>query len=194
MDREGRKAWQWMGFGLATVDAVRSLDPVPGGSGDTRIRRANLEDVEAAAQLNEALWRHLCAPPVFLLRKPRHWVEVQRAFVSDPANALWLAERDGQVVASMRHGPVSDDVCYVLRDGGTTGILGAYTRPEARSRGVAVALLNQVLAQAREQGYERCGVDFETQNIEGVRFWLRHFQPVSYGLARCVDGRARGSE
>ena len=189
----GREAWQWMGFGLAAVDAVRSLDPATGGDPDARIRRASLDDVEVAAQLGEALWRHLCAPPVFLLRQPRDWVEVQRAFVSDSANALWLAERDGQVVASMRHAPVSDDVSYVLRDSGTTSIVGAYACPEARGRGVAVALLNQVLAQAREEGYERCGVDFETQNIEGVRFWLRHFRPVGYGMSRVVDGRAKAT-
>jgi GNAT superfamily N-acetyltransferase len=179
-----------MGFGLAGVDAVRRLDPVPGGDPDVRIRRAGMGDAAVAAELQEALWRHLCSPPIFLVRNPTNWPEAQRAFISDPANALWLAERDGQTLASMRHGPSSDDVCYVLQEEGTTSIVGAYTRPEARGQGVAVALLNRVLAHARSEGYQRCGVDFETQNIEGVRFWLRHFQPVSYAMSRCVDPRA----
>ena len=42
------------------------------------------------------------------------------------------------------------------------------------------------------QGYVRCAVDFEPENVLGARFWLRAFQPVCYSLFRQVDERAAG--
>ncbi|MGC9520832.1 MAG: GNAT family N-acetyltransferase [Anaerolineae bacterium] len=54
---------------------------------------------------------------------------------------------------------------------------------------VATALLSHALAWAREAGYRRCAVDFETTNPLARRFWLRHFTPVTYSLGRHVDRR-----
>ena len=61
--------------------------------------------------------------------------------------------------------------------------------PAERSGGLATALLQHVVDWAAEQGAARISVDFETQNIDGARFWLRHFQPVAYSLLRQVDDR-----
>jgi hypothetical protein len=49
------------------------------------------------------------------------------------------------------------------------------------------ALLNHLLAWAGSAGYERCAVDFETQNVAGARFWLKYFRPVCYSLVRSIE-------
>jgi len=112
---------------------------------------------------------------------------------ANSANALWLAYRGGEVVACMGLEPSNPTACYIIRDEKTTSITSAFTRESERNQGLATALLNHSLAWARSVGYARCAVDFESQNIPAVRFWLRHFQPVCYSLIRWVDERIAGS-
>jgi GNAT superfamily N-acetyltransferase len=89
----------------------------------------------------------------------------------------------------MGQGPANPKASTLISDAGTTSIVSAYTQTSARGRGVATALLNQVLAWGRVEGYERCAVDWEPMNVLATRFWTRHFQPVSYALIRHVDER-----
>jgi GNAT superfamily N-acetyltransferase len=109
--------------------------------------------------------------------------------VGDPANALWLAFEGEEAVGCLKTGPASEDACAIIRDEGTTSIVGAFTREHARGRGIAAALLDRALEWARFEGYVRCAVDFEPMNVLAARFWLRHFQPVCYALVRKVDER-----
>ncbi len=186
-DREAIDAWHWLGFGLTSVDAIRDLMPVQGGMADVVIRHAGLEHIEQAVTLDQALHRHLAAAPVFLVDE--HGSEFYEQWLANSANALWLAYRDGEVVACMGLEPSNPTACYIVRDEKTVSITSAFTRESQRNEGIATALLNHSLVWARSVGHERCAVDFEPQNISGSRFWLRHFQPVCYSQIRHVDER-----
>ena len=89
----------------------------------------------------------------------------------------------------MSLGPANEDVCTLIVDEQTTSIYGAFTKENVRGKGVATALLNHALERAREAGYRRCAVDFESMNLEGARFWLRYFSPVCFSLLRHIDAR-----
>lgn len=69
------------------------------------------------------------------------------------------------------------------------GICGAYTTPQARGVGLAGALLEAVEGWARELGYERIAVDFESANLLARRFWLRRFDPICLSFERHLDSR-----
>jgi GNAT superfamily N-acetyltransferase len=185
-NREAISALHWLGFGLTGVDALRGLDPIPIGDGGYEIRRAEMGDLDQVMVLDEALWRHHRGPPIFLLaeRKGRCHYE---GWIRDPAKDLWLACSNDQPVAFMSLGPANEDVCAIIVDDRTTSIYGAFTREDARGKGLATALLNHALGLAREAGYVRCAVDFESANPEGARFWLRYFRPVCFSLFRNVD-------
>ena len=96
-----------------------------------------------------------------------------------------LASLDDEPVAYMQVCRLDDDL--VVTDVQTAGIQGALTRDDLREQGIGAALLNRCLAWAREQGFVRCAVDFEGENVLGRRFWLRHFAPTIYSLARRLD-------
>ena len=139
------------------------------------------------AVLIDGLRQHLAAPPTFFphsAEEVRHGAE----WLSSPANALWLAYQGTEAVACMGQGPANPDACTIIADEGTTSIVSAFTQEGARGRGIATTLLNHCLDRARATGYERCAVDFEPTNFLAARFWMRHFQPVSYALARHVPG------
>jgi GNAT superfamily N-acetyltransferase len=194
-DRPGIEGWHGLGFGLAAADGVRAvdstpnLDPLPAPSTEIEIRRAGPDDAEPMRDLIAALQRHMMSAPTFLFRGEPDRLEECAAWLADPANALWLAYQGDSVVAGMGQGPANPDACDVIADDRTTSIVSAYTQPDARGGGIATALLNRVLAWAREGGFERCAVDWEPMNILANRFWTRHFQPVCCALARHIDER-----
>lgn len=188
-DRDGIDGWHWLGFGMATADAVRGLEPVLGPTADIDVRRGGLGDIEQAMALFDGLARHLSAGPTYLAYAENQGRQCHEEWVGDPANALWLAFEGEEAVGCLKTGPASEDACAIIRDEGTTSIVGAFTREHARGRGIAAALLDRALEWARFEGYVRCAVDFEPMNVLAARFWLRHFQPVCYALVRKVDER-----
>jgi GNAT superfamily N-acetyltransferase len=185
-ERDSLETWQWLGFGLCTIDAIRDLRPVQGATAGVEIRRARLEDAETVMALDEALHRHLAAAPIFFLDEEDHELAYHQAWLQDPANALWLAYNGADAIACLGQGPASPEACDLIADEGTTSIVSAFTKPRARGQGLAMALLDEALAWARAEGYERCAVDFESMNVLAARFWMRHFQPVCCYLMRYV--------
>ncbi|HSR33693.1 MAG TPA: GNAT family N-acetyltransferase [Anaerolineae bacterium] len=188
-DRPGLDAWRWLGFGLSAADGIRDLSPAPGPPVDVEIRRAETKDAGQAVTLLEALRHHLMAAPTFLFRNEPMKVPQMRKWLANPANALWLAYQGSQAVACLGQGSANPDASVIVDDEGTTSIVSAFTREDTRGEGIATALLNRALDWGRAEGYRRCAVDWEPMNVLANRFWLRHFQPVSYALARHIDER-----
>jgi GNAT superfamily N-acetyltransferase len=187
-DVDALKAYHWMGFSMFSVDAVRGLDPIPGGTPNVNIRRAEIHDLEPVMELHEALRGYMKESPIFFLSEKRDH-SYYEAWLQDPNKVVWLAYRDGEPVAFMRLGPANDDVSTIIYDQKTTSIYSAFTKEEAREGGIATALLNYALESARHSGYERCAVDFEAMNLLGAHFWLKYFKPVSYSVFRFIDDR-----
>jgi GNAT superfamily N-acetyltransferase len=188
-DLGGIKGWHWLGFGMATADAVRGLEPALGPTADVDVRRGGLGDTEQVMALLDGLSRHLSAAPTYLAFTESEDRQGHEAWVGDPTHALWLAFEGEEVIGCLKTGPASEDACTIIRDEGTTSIVGAFTREHARGKGIAAALLDRALEWARSEGYVRCAVDFEPMNVLAARFWLRHFQSVCYALVRKVDKR-----
>lgn len=187
-EKEVREAMFSTGFGLVVIDALRDLTPVQASPIQALdIRQVGLEVIEAIRPLESALNSHLSSAPIWLPLlecEGRNWEE----WFADSQHALWLAYHNGEaasylcIESSSHNGlPVADDV--------TASITGAYTVPAMRGHGVGVALLNRALEWAQANGYQKCAVDFESANLLGSQFWLSHFQPVCYSLARRVDER-----
>jgi GNAT superfamily N-acetyltransferase len=187
-DRATLEAWHWLGFGMLAADAVRDLSPLPHPAAEVETRRAGQQDAEVCMPLQAALQRHLASSPTYLFTEGDDGSSYT-GWLADPAHALWLAYQDGKAVAYLRIEPANEDACTLIRDPGTASITGAYTMPQARGGGIGSALLDRALGWAREEGYVRCAVDFEPMNVLAARFWLRHFRPVCYALARQIDDR-----
>jgi GNAT superfamily N-acetyltransferase len=197
-------AWFSVGFGLTVMDALGPLkpqalspDPAPvegmkaapqtiGPRPGIVIRRAGVEDVELVAPLEIALDRHLSASPTYLPFLLRGGRASLREWLDDESHILWLAVHQAQAIAYLRLEP-SEGVVLPTSGSATVSITGAYTREDVRGTGVGTALLRQGLEWARSAGYCRCAVDFESANLPGSRFWLQHFQPVTYSLTRRVS-------
>jgi hypothetical protein len=86
-DREGIEGWQWLGFGMANLDGVRDLTPLPGSPSNLSIRQAARQDAKEVEALGRALEQHMAAPPVFWI----HEREDYGGWLQQPDHAAWLA-------------------------------------------------------------------------------------------------------
>lgn len=180
------ETFSWFGFGRVVCDAVRSLAPVDPRPATCDVRRAAASDAELVFDLDRRLHAHTESPPVLLFHDEPEAVGWWAARLSDPQVAIWIAEADGVPAGYLIQGPASDDACDLIVDPETSSITGAYVAPEVRCGGAGTALLARAVEWAREQSYARLSVDFETANVEGSRFWLRHFRPVVVSLVRTI--------
>ncbi len=187
-DIDALRAWNWMGFGMFAIDALRGLDPIQTDVADVRIQRAESSDIEQVIELQEALWQYMKSAPIFLISEKRDRAYYEE-WLGNPNKVVWLAYSNDEPVAFMRLGPADEDVCTIIIDEKTTSIYAAFTKEKARSEGIATALLDHALKSARESGYERCAVPFEPMNLLGTRFWLKYFKPVCFSILRIVDDR-----
>ena len=189
-DRQGLEGWAWLGFGSAGVDGVRGLRPVESTTTQLDIRQAGPSDVAVVSFFVKALEHHMTSAPIFWI----HDLGDCKEWLDDPAQAVWLAYDEQEAMGCMAIGPANSDACAIIQDDKTASIVMAFTREDARSQGVAMALLDRSLEWARSHGYERCAVDFETMNLSASRFWPKRFEPVCYSLMRHIDERVRGHD
>jgi GNAT superfamily N-acetyltransferase len=183
------KAWFWQDFGLRCVDAIRPLDDVPvSGKESYDIRRIEPHDAGALLELHREHWRYYKNAPMFMHVHEDCTLEDLRGWLSQKDQYAFAAFENGVPVAYMllRHGGetfASDDVMSM-------NICGAYVKPGLRGSGYGAAILQTIVVWLRENGFKRLGVDYESFNIQGSRFWLKHFTAFTYSLTRRIDERA----
>ena len=186
-DLEALQTWHWLGFGMLGVDAIRGLGAIEETDTEVDIHRAGIGDIERVMELHEGLVQYSKGAPVFFITDSfnREYFE---EWVNSTDKIIWLASVNKDPVAFIRVGPANDDVCTIIYDQKTTSIYGAFTQEEMRGKNIATSLLAHAIESARSAGYVRCAVDFESMNLLGTRFWLRHdFKPVCLSLLRYVD-------
>lgn len=175
-----------LGFGDHVIDLLRDLSPIetPDLPAGTVVRQGVPTDAKAVLSLDLGLRRHLATSPIFVRVGAAPTIELHRRRLDDAAEATFVAEREGELVAFLRIGPCANDVATIVRDAGTASITAAFTRPDLRGDGVATALLARAIDWARAAGFVRCAVDHESANREGSRFWARHATPVAVSMVR----------
>lgn len=183
-----RNAWFWNGFGLGVVDGIRDLRPIgaPVPAGYT-LRKATLEDIPALADLEAEHWQYYGQPPTLMMLNGAESAADLRAFLERPGSAAWLAWQGDHLAGYLRNEDAIDGGAETITGPGITGITGAYIRPAHRRQGLALALLDQLLADAVRRGYHACSVDFESFNPNAASFWPRYFKLATLSLLRIPE-------
>jgi GNAT superfamily N-acetyltransferase len=182
-------AWFWQNFGLRCVDAVRPLDDVPAnGKENCDIRRIQPNDAGILLELYKEHGRYYRNAPMFMHVREDCSLEELRGWLAGKDQYAFAAFENGAPAAYMllRHGGES----FASDDAMSMNICGAYVKPGLRGSGYGAAVLQSIVIWLRENGYARLGVDYESFNIQGSRFWQKHFIAFTYSLARRIDERA----
>lgn len=187
-DRESLTSFFDNGFGNRAVDAIRDMSPIaaPGLDGVT-IRNVDSADADAIAALNNGLVDHLRQPPMFLPYFHTFTPEDIAGWIDEKRHRFVAAFDQRGAIAYLRLQDAGEN--FASDDPGTANISGAFTLPEVRGSGVSTVLLARLVDQLRDEGYRRCGVDFESFNYTARNFWLKHFTAYSNGVVRRIDER-----
>ena len=191
-DRAALAAWHSLGFGRNMVRGVRdpALPVAAEVRADIEIHQAAEEDIGVIAELAIANFRYHAGSPVFQAYFPEIEEEtrtMEREQLADPANVRWVAYQDGRPVGIQTFYPWRDRPGARFR---TVHLQHGFTSPAARGGGVGATLLAHAMTWAREEGFERCTVNWLSANLLGARFWQGHgFRPVAHSLFRQIDER-----
>ena len=173
-------AWFRLGFGQQHAHAIVEVATVRKATvrEGVVIRRAAVEDIDAAIYLDPLLADYHAGSPVFARRGGdetppeqlrQEWVEE----IEDERVGSFFAHRSGRVVGGITVAPVELSGAHSgLARPDSACVLGwAVTTPEERESGVGLALTAQAFAWARERGYPTMVIDWRTANPMASRFW-----------------------
>jgi ribosomal protein S18 acetylase RimI-like enzyme len=182
------QTWFWSGFGLAVVDAIRSMTGLfiqtPPG---VTLRKAGGQDAGLLADLEAEHWHHYLTAPIFMNPTPPSTASEFLELLAAPGGSAWLAFVDDRPAGYLRLEGSSHGAAEIVAADTTISITGAYVLPALRGRKIAPALLDAALRDYAAQGYTACSVDFESFNPEAASFWMRYFDPVCYSLLRVPE-------
>jgi GNAT superfamily N-acetyltransferase len=196
-DSAALDVWASLGFGRATVAAMRAVEALIEPTVEVDIRRASVEDMDAIDVLDRTLERHHARPPTYL---PYRWeaAPALREFAAgglrNPANAWFLAYRNGLPVG-MNSLLTEGFMNPLLRPDSSIYLYQGIVEADWRGTGVGKALLANSLRWANEQGYRWCGLHYFSANYTAADFWLGHgFEPAEIRLSRTIDQRVNWQE
>ena len=181
--------WFRLAFAHMQAHGIRQAggEPRPLPAGLT-VRPGTIDDLRATPALVTQIWHHHTQAPTYTgLAVPSvdvflaDWEET----LAEAGSAYFVAEVEGRVVG---HLLLEREEADLARPPGSVYLAVAATLPEARGRGVGVALTEHALAWAGEAGYATVHTDWRVANLESSRFWpARGFRETFYRLARRVN-------
>ncbi len=189
-DDQAVNAWFRQDFGLRCVDAIRPLhEALVSGKESFDIRRIKPEDAGALLELHREHWQYYKNAPMFMHVQEDCTLEELRSWLSEKDQYIWAAFENGAPAAYMmlRHGGET----FASDDEMSMNICGAYVKTNFRGTGYGAAILQTIVGWLRENGFVRLGVDYESFNIYGSRFWQKHFTAFTYSLTRRIDERTQ---
>jgi ribosomal protein S18 acetylase RimI-like enzyme len=192
-DRAAVEAWHALNFGQMHANAARATDAADLGAADPTIaiRRAGPGDEAIMASTSELIWREQVGPPSWSPILPERIAALRADYVEELTldDAVWIASdaASGEALGVSVSYPLDPDLDV---PDGSMKLASTTTFPGARRRGVARALLREVLRHASAQGATWCVTDWRTSSLLASRAWTGlGFRPTRLRLERRIDAR-----
>ena len=176
-----------LGFGNRCADALRTTAQALRQPSSVRIERLTVSQLDLIAPLHQAHNRYYRQAPLWMPNPEEDPLEDLKAWMTSDDRWIWAAFEKHQPVGYLRVQAHAES--YLSHHPHLCNITAAYVDPAWRHTGVATALLNQALHDLNDHGIRWCGVDYETINPSGSRFWSSHFTPYTVSLTRRIDER-----
>jgi GNAT superfamily N-acetyltransferase len=187
-DLEVISGFFWNGFGLRCVDAIRAAEPVSCDEfADYTFGELPVSEVEPILPLKNRLIEHLRSSPIFIQLLSDLDVHKVREENARRCSRYFVAKDGERLVAFIEVMESGEN--FACADPQMINICGAYMLPEYRGSGIFTKLLAHLTDRVKNEGYIRCGVDFESFNPTAAGFWLKHFTAYTHSVVRRIDER-----
>ncbi len=189
-DASSTGPWYELGFARMHLRGVLALDQrhahrLPDGY---TLRRGSMDDLDVAVELTTLIDRAQVAGPSFSLDLSTESQRDELAeTLSDPEVNYFLVEHDGEAVGQCitfplppRRGSFDD----------TLHLSAVVVREQHQGRGVATAMVDAALIDARSKGFEFVETNWRVTNRRAQRYWLTYgFHPTYVRLHRTIGAR-----
>jgi len=176
------------GFGRRCVDAMRETTPITVSAYEgVTFRQAINDDADFIAMAGNQTGIHLSGSPMFMPYDGDETSEDAIKGLESGEYPCFIALEKNRPVAFFCIRKNGEN--FASDDSSVMNICGAYALPEVRGRGISEGLLSWLMDWLREQGYARCGVDYECFNYTARKFWGKYFTPYTNGAVRRIDER-----
>jgi ribosomal protein S18 acetylase RimI-like enzyme len=157
------------------------------GSGEPRIRVAQVEDIDALTQMWEKLENYhanLGGPEYRLARGWKGtWRRFARSHIGHKDRLCLVAELDGTAVGFLMGAVLTRPSVFEHRSYGH--IYDLFVDPAQRNRGVGESLVVEALAWFRSRRVEKVDLYTHARNEMGIRFWKKMgFEATAHILDR----------
>jgi len=177
------------GFGLRCIDAIASIDikiTKHENIEDVKMEEITLDKLDCLLPLKNKLISHLSKSPVFLTYN-KFDREKLKSQSTARMSRFFTASSKEKVIGYIEITGSGEN--FTCDDKGTINICGAYLGEEYRGRGIFDLLLSFMFKKLQQEGYQRCGVDYESFNPAADKFWTKYFTPYTYSMTRRIDER-----
>lgn len=185
-DKTSIDSFFWNGFGLRCIDAIREVESIPSNPKCNYFELTNT-DLKDIVEMENDLVSHLRNTPMFMARTPNHTLESLLKEKTDEDSRFFGAKLDDKLIGFIKISNSGEN--FACNNAKMKNICGAYLIPEYRGNGIYQGLLSYLMDVLINEGYSRCGVDFESFNPTAKGFWLKHFTPYTYSVTRRIDER-----
>lgn len=187
-DAETVNNFFWLGFGLRCIDSITEIKHLSLSNNMVVIKKADVGDLDSISELYVNYEDYFTTSPLFMFRE-REDIEDLKKWLMDGNKHLWIAYLHAKPVGFMQ---IEDNgESFISEHSDVMNITGAFVDSEQRSNGIANSLLIRVFSWMKENNYTLCGVDFESFNVSGSRFWNKFFEPYTYSVVRRIDERIK---
>lgn len=184
-DEQAKHALFTCGFGLRCIDSIRLMNPIPlKKDTNIQIRRLGHNEAISIRSLREQLSNHLSKSPCFIYTSKddyKNWIS--RA---EQRNSIIYAAYDmDRAIAFVEVKLGGENFITDRKD--MMNICGAYCLDEYRGEEIVQNILNRMIDDLKNDGYQLLGVDYESLNSTAYKFWNKHFIPYTNSVTRRID-------
>jgi len=184
-DKEAEEQLFRYGFGLRTIDAIRTMDEIDVQSvANYQFEELPSSQYNSVFPLHQLLNQHQCESPFFMNREPSTAESFKDSNAKSGAR-FFVAKLNGKVCAYLKI--LKDGETFIVDDSDYIHIGGAFCLPEHRGQGIYPNLLNHAIRVLKAENYSHLGVDFESINPTAWGFWLKYFSAYTHGVVRRID-------
>lgn len=186
-DRNALECYIKLGFGMRCVDAIRETRSLPGHARSPHIHLVDRTNIGVLAEIHRQHCQYYRQSPMFIPTADEDPIQDLLAWIDQPDRFIFAYMEQDRCLGYIRLQSAGESI--FSSHASMMNITALFVLPEHRKKSIATALLNYAQVFLAQQGKARTGVDFESINPSGSRFWDRFFTPYSYSLARRIDER-----
>jgi len=186
-DRATMDNYNRLGFGLRCIDSIRKTARLLEEPDSSNVHQVDRTMVEKLAEIHLQHGLYYRQAPMFMPTADEDPVQDLLDWMKQPDRHIFAYFEGDSCLGYIRLQPVGESL--FSSHPSMMNITALFVVPEARKRSIGAILLDSTQAFLADSGRHLTGVDFESINPAGARFWNRHFTPFSYSLTRRIDER-----